>query len=266
MLKPVLANRLPALSAVLLSLIVGVATGAESARVEQTFPLKPDGRVKLDNVNGRVEVRSWTDTGVKMEAVKEGRNAEVVAGIKIHTQSTADELSIKTELAKIRRGWWRGNSHEGTVNYVLYVPAGVELGQVSTVNGSVTVAGVKGAVKAGTVNGNIKAEGLEGPAKLETVNGNIDAAHVAVPATGRLEATSVNGNIDLRLPAKASAELDASTVNGSIRSDVPFTVTTKSARRDVEARLGEGGTPIRLGTVNGSIRLHTLANEHAAIQ
>lgn len=246
------------------TLTLSLATAADTERVEHSFPLKADGRVRVENVNGRIEVRAWAGDGVKLEAVKEGRTAEVVAGIKIHTQSTADGLSIKTELAKIRRGWWRGNSHEGTVNYVLQVPAGATLEKIATVNGQVTVADIRGSVNASAVNGNIKASGLTGNAELETVNGSIHAEHATVAADGRVNASTVNGGIDVWLPADVSATLDASTVNGAVRSDIPFTVTSKHSRRSVEARLGAGGATLRLSTVNGGIRLQSAADEHAA--
>jgi len=237
---------------------------AASEKVEATYPLKPDGHVRLSNVNGRIEVRAWDGAGVKLEAVKEGRTPEIVAGIKIVADTTPGRLIIKTELAKVKRGWLRGTSYEGQVNYVLSVPAGATLERIESVNGSVGVEGMRGPVHAATVNGGIRCSTLAGSAVLETVNGSIRSEHATLADGERLQASSVNGDVEVRLPAALSAALEASTVNGTIRSEFAFTTTTRDSRRRVEARIRDGGARIELSTVNGGIRVREWQIEQAS--
>lgn len=237
---------------------------AASEKVEATYPLKPDGSVRVANVNGRIEVRAWDGDGVKLEATKEGRTDEIVAGIKIVTDATPERLSLKTELPKVKRGWFRGTSQEGQVTYVLLVPAGVTLEKIETVNGSVLIEQIDGAVHATSVNGSIKCQSLAGTAKLETVNGSIFSTHTQLQPEARLKASSVNGAIEVQLPANLSAALEATTVNGSVQTDFAFTATTKNSKRSVEARIGGGDARIELSTVNGGIRVRESRNEHAA--
>jgi hypothetical protein len=258
--------RHPVALALVASILLAPAARAASAKVEESFPLKPDGRVRVENVNGRIEVRAWDGEGVKLEAVKEGRSDEVVAGIKIITESTPDRLAVKTELAKIRRGWWRRISHEGAVNYVLHVPAGAELEKVSSVNGDLRIVDIRGPVRASTVNGSIRAEGLAGAVEVETVNGGIETGHVAFAKGRHLKASSVNGGIRVRLPVGTAASLAASTVNGSIHSDFPFTTVAKESRRRIDAQIGGGGGGIELSTVNGGIRIVGFRNEQASVR
>ncbi len=244
-------------------LLAQLAPGA-SEKVEATYPLKPDGSVRVANVNGRIEIRAWDGDGVKLEATKEGRTAEIVAGIKVVTDSTPERLIIKTELAKVKRGWFLGTSHEGQVTYVLLVPAGATLEKIETVNGSVLIEKITGAVHATSVNGSIKGQSLAGTAKLETVNGSIHSTHTQLQPEGRLKASSVNGAIEVQLPAGLSAALEASTVNGSVQSDFAFTTTTRNSKRNIEARIGGGDARIELSAVNGGIRVREFRNEHAA--
>jgi len=251
-----------ALLALLLSSVNGLCAASE--RVDETYALSSTGTIELHNVNGSVQVRAWDGEGVRMEAEKKGRDTEVVNGIQIHVESTGDRLQVRTEPAKIRRGWWRRISHEGVVDYILHVPAGARLEKIETVNGGLTVEGVTNAVRLETVNGDIRCRKLGGAAVMETVNGSIESTHLRLAADARVKAESVNGAIELRLPQTVDADLRASTINGSIRSDFEFTASTESSRRRVKARLGRGGAPVELSTVNGGVRIRHLQNEQVA--
>ncbi len=240
-----------------------LSTYSATERVSETFPLKSSGSIRLANVNGRVDVRTGDGEGAKLVATKEGRNDEIVEGIQIFTESTADRLVIKVELPKVKRGWWRGSSREGKVDFLLTVPAGATLENIATVNGPVEIHGIQGSVHATSVNGSIRCLSLGGTTILETVNGSVYSEHRSLDPGARLQASSVNGAIEVQLPEDLSAVLEASTVNGSVRSDFPFTTTTKNSRRSVEARIGEGGARLDLSTVNGGIRIRESRDEHA---
>ena len=66
---------------------------------------------------------------------------------------------------------------------------------------------------------------------------------------------SVNGGITLRLPVVVDADLRAETLNGSISADFPITVTGQFSPRRLNGTIGNGGRPLTLSTVNGSIKL-----------
>lgn len=184
-------SRIPltrAVAGALLALIFShQLASADSEKVEASYPLKADGRVKLSNVNGRIEIRAWEGEGVRLEAVKEGRTQEIVAGIMIDTTSTPDLLTVKTRLPRVKRGWFRGSAEEGQVSYVLRVPVGATLDKIESVNGSVSIDGVQGTVHASTVDGSIRCQSLAGTAELETVNGSVHSMHTALKHGGRLK-------------------------------------------------------------------------------
>lgn len=237
---------------------------AATEQVSTNHPLKPDGRVRIENVNGTIEIRAWDGGGVKLEALKQGRTPEIVAGIRIHTEATPDELVIRTELARVKRGWFRRTTTEGQVSYTLHVPAGARIERASSVNGDIIVHGMAGTVRASTVNGNIRGGWLAGATEVTTVNGGIHLEHVALPAGDHLEARTVNGGIQVRLPAGLDGDLSAATVNGAIHSELALSNVTHRKRRKLEARIGTGGSAISLSTVNGSIRILDSRNEQAA--
>ena len=79
---------------------------------------------------------------------------------------------------------------------------------------------------------------------------------LGVPGAIALE--TVNGSVALALPRNAAATLDARSLNGDFHSDLPMSLLSAYSPRGVRGRLGQGGVPIRLRTVNGAIRVVTL--------
>jgi DUF4097 and DUF4098 domain-containing protein YvlB len=73
------------------------------------------------------------------------------------------------------------------------------------------------------------------------------------------EFTTVNGSVNVTLPASLGAEVEASTVNGSIDSDFPLLVHGKISPRKITGTIGSGGRELKLTTVNGSIRIRKAA-------
>ena len=82
-----------------------------------------------------------------------------------------------------------------------------------------------------------------------------------VPATidlagAEIELESVNGAIELYLPAGVSARVDAETVNGSIDADdFGLEVEKGFVGRDLDGEIGGGDAKVSLDAVNGSIRI-----------
>lgn len=251
-------------TALVLALLPAPFARAATEQVSESYPLKPDGRVRLENVNGSIELRAWDGAGVKLEAVKQGRTREIVDDIKIVAESSPDELAIRTELARVKRGWFRRPTTEGRVSYTLHVPAGARIERASSVNGDIIVHGMAGTVRASTVNGSIRGVKLAGTTEVNTVNGGVTLDQQALPAGDRLQARTVNGGIEVRLPAGTDASLSASTVNGAIHSELALSNVTHRKRHKLEARIGAGGSAISLSTVNGAIRILDARNEQAA--
>jgi len=78
---------------------------------------------------------------------------------------------------------------------------------------------------------------------------------VSLAQVQSVSASTVNGAVELDLPAQANADLAAHTVNGRISGDVEVKQNWPH-RREVKTRLGQGGAKINLGTVNGGVRIH----------
>ena len=218
----------------------------------QTLPLTANGRLALDNVNGRIEIHGWDQDTVAIKAVKHGKTRESVEALKIEVEARPDHITIHTKEPKSRFGWKKDTV---TVDYTLQVPQYAQLANVSSVNGTVAIDGLSGNIEASTVNGRLQVQDAAGDLKLSTVNGQVKAQLVALGSGQSVSLDAVNGHLEATLPANANAEVSASTLNGSISSEFPSLVVKKEfpVGSNLKGRLGNGGARVKASTVNGGI-------------
>jgi hypothetical protein len=141
------------------------------------------------------------------------------------------------------------------VEFRVKVPASVRfVGR--TVNGGITATGLQADAELATVNGGVAVE-TAGTARARAVNGGISAHLGRADWTGLLKLETVNGGVEVVLPAGTNAEVEASTVNGGIESDFPIAVTGlhHGGRRRLHGTIGSGGRQLEISAVNGAIAL-----------
>jgi hypothetical protein len=235
----------------------GVVRAKDQVRGEfhQTYPLTANGQVRLDNVNGKVQITTWDRAEVKVDAFKRAEKQEHLDALKIEIDSKSDRIRIHTHYPDSKSGWrWKNDS--ASVDYEIKVPAQARLEDVQTVNGSLEIEGVRGAVHASTVNGRLGVKGLAANADLTSVNGTVEAAFDRIEGVKSVALKTVNGKVELTLPANADADVSANTVNGSIHTDHDLTVKKNwPLGSELHGKLGKGGTRIKAETVNGAIQI-----------
>ena len=170
---------------------MGLTSEAEhQEEFQKVLPLSSQGTFSLKNVNGEVKVSTWKDDKVEIKALKQtNKAAENLQKVKIEVLAAADSVSVDTVYPK----------HENTgvsVDYDIKVPEGVNLGELSTVNGSIKITGPFGRVSASTTNGQVHLENASGDLELETTNGGITLELTKIAAGVSAETT--NGGITLR--------------------------------------------------------------------
>jgi hypothetical protein len=238
-------------AALLLSsaLLATVASAKVTEKFNQTYPFDANGTIRVENVNGTVEIIAWDKAEVSLEAEKSARTEEGLQRMHLRIEADNRRLSVKTDMEKKWKFWDNMNAQ---VHYKLMVPAGVALEKIDVVNSNIEVTGVKGEVNLSTVNGGVEAEGLASPGRFETVNGSIRVAYATLPTGGGITLETVNGSCKVILPAKAAFDLNAETVNGRVSCDFPITLA-KSGKRSLRGAVNGGGTRIDLESVNGGL-------------
>lgn len=79
---------------------------------------------------------------------------------------------------------------------------------------------------------------------------------VSVPRGLVFAGHNVNGGVEA---LDLDGPVEVETVNGSITTDFPIVVRGRLTPRHLRGRIGQGGQPLRLETVNGSIRIRALS-------
>ncbi|MCI0449919.1 MAG: hypothetical protein L0Y79_09065 [Chlorobi bacterium] len=231
-------------------------------RVEKTerieYKLNANGkfRLEIDNTNGEVTVMPVNDTlgfiyvsAEKIGKVKQDDYDMPIEGITINIDTTDEIIKIETEL-KRSYGLFK-KSYGGRVNYKIRIPAHITL-LAETVNGPVRAQDLTSDIRLETVNGSITVDNCYGTADLTTVNGKIKGNF---DSTKGIIAETVNGSITLGSLKNVSADVNASVVNGRVKyKNLSFNGLTLE-KKNLNGILGSGTVPIRLSTVNGSIKL-----------
>lgn len=236
----------------------------QKATEQRTLPLASGARLKVVNVNGRIQVSAWDREEVSFTGTftPSSRDEQV----KVTLQPTAAGMDIRGEVPKPVKGQ---RDYRGAVCQMeLKVPRRL-LPSLETVNGEIELADVQGqarlqtvngkvvarnlseGLEAETVNGGIQVQSVKGGLKLQTVNGGIEALDLDGQGQG-IEAGSVNGGIRLKL-GQAKGHLSASTVHGGVTLNLPGATDVQIKRTSASARIPGGDQRIELSTVNGGI-------------
>ncbi len=226
--------------------------------------ITPGQSVEIKGVNGAIHAERSTGTEVTVEATKSAHRSDPNSvtvqavphgdGVTICAVYPSSDWGRPNECQPGSGGRMNVNNNDVKVEFTVHIPAGVRfIGR--TVNGEVEAASLAGDVQAHTVNGKIRIS-TAGSAEAKTVNGSITARVGQAAGLKPLEFHTVNGGIDLELPATVNASIHASTVNGHISTDFPLMIHGRFSNREITGAIGQGGPDLSLKTVNGSIELH----------
>ena len=150
----------------------------------------------------------------------------------------------------------------------LQVPLATSL-KMKSVMGDLDIDNVAGDIEAGSTNGRIRLTNISGAAVIHGLNGSIVATFTHVPADKSMSFSSLNGDIDVTLPADTHARLKVRTNNGETYSDFdihlepgPVSGDTHDAghrritiEHGITGTINGGGPEIQFVTFNGNIRI-----------
>jgi hypothetical protein len=231
-------------------------------------PIAPGQSVEIKGINGGITAEPATGNEVQVVAIKSARRSDVNSvQIKVvpHSNGVTICALYPNESGEVQdcasesgqRGRSSGNSsvknNDVQVEFKVKVPAGVAF-VGKTVNGEISATSLSGNVVAKTVNGGITIS-TTGYAEASTINGEVTARVGNALWASALNFTTLNGGINLELPANLSTDVEAQTLNGQINSDFPINLTTLKNRKHLRGRIGVGGRELFLKTLNGSINL-----------
>jgi hypothetical protein len=219
------------------------------------------GRLNVDAApNGGIRVAVWDKSEILVRAKVEawGDSQEGAKGVLKQVKIVAEGDRVQANGPK-DEGWGKHGSR-WSVSYEVMVPGKIDL-NLRSVNGGISVEGVRGGIDVQTVNGGVTVANVSGRVKGETVNGGITVEVSGARGEGEnLSLKTVNGGVTLGLPEHANAKVRAQTVHGGLTTDFSGAKIEKGAwgagPNSLELNLGNGSGSIELQTVNGGVRVH----------
>lgn len=204
----------------------------------------------VETSNGSIAVTGGTrrDVSIQIKVVAQAETMSEAKSIAADVKLVTDGGTIRAEGPRVtgRRGWW--------VSYRIETPTRQNVSAGSS-NGSVTLTGLNGTIRADTSNGSVRATDLSGDVKVTTSNGSLQVALNGSTWVGAgLEATTSNGSLRVDMPRDYNARLVARSSNGSLNLDRPVTMQGRIGR-DIDTTLGKGGPTLRFHTSNGSLNI-----------
>lgn len=137
---------------------------------------------------------------------------------------------------------------------LLRVPRRVKLSATTVNGGDIRVRGLTGELELGNVNGAIYAEDINGTVVANTTNGRVRVNLLTVTSDRAMSFSSLNGDVEVTLPANTRADLQMKTNNGEILTDFDMNIVANppQVKRGSGSKGGESG-PYRV-EVNRSVR------------
>jgi hypothetical protein len=246
--------------------LVAQTTNAERVSVPLSDPNRP-ATIRVDTMRGEITVRGHDAKEVVVESADDaGRRkprsgpAEVDGLKRIDIGGSDVNIAERENVVTINAGLQGGKIE-------VLVPRASNL-RLKTMTGEITVDGVRGEIEATSMNGEVTISNVEGSVVAHSLNGDVKATLSRVEAKP-MSFSTMNGNIDVRLPADIKARFKIKADHGEVYSDFdlkmePGTAPQTSREggqykvrfdRTAFATVNGGGPEISFRTVNGQIRI-----------
>lgn len=218
--------------------------------ISQVRPLSATGHVSIDNVKGRIVVRTWD----RAEVAIAGSLGEGVE--KLLVEGTADDLRIEVRYPASGGSWfgWGGSGSQGQASVIeVSVPTGAGV-TVDSVSANVDVAGVAGrSLSVDTVSGDVVVRAARpAGASIDSVSGDLDLEL----QTASIAVDTVSG--DVRIRGRVTGVVALETVSGDVELAAGqverLSISSVSGDSRAKARLAPGGR-ITTDAVSGGLTL-----------
>ena len=239
----------------------GVLWGQESEVDRVVVPLSDPSRpvtLKASLLSGSITVKGYSGKDVIVEAVPRSqqnrRERDMEKGGLRRIQNSSSGLTVEEEDNVVSVGTgWRG--HGGGADLTIQVPVNCSM-KLSTINdGHIVVENVNGDLEVNNTNGRVTLTDISGSAVAHALNGNIVANFLKINPQKSMSFSSLNGKIDVTLPATIKATMYLKSDMGEIYTDFDITMERTSSKiEDSKEKRGKYKVTIEKGmrgTING---------------
>jgi hypothetical protein len=199
-----------------------------TATVKLSAPGKPATfRVDMPWADIRIVGVDGDTVTVESTIAQKGAKENRSDGLRRLDDEVSFELAEKDNLVTLRLAGdnpWASHDAE----FKISVPRAMALDVKTEAGGDLVVRNVDGDIEINNMNGEVQLEGISGSTVVNTMNGEVRAIYARAPQK-LVSITSMNGEVDLRVPADTKANVRLRTHNGSILTDFDESVLKTKA-------------------------------------
>jgi len=198
------------------------------------------------------KARAIADEYFQDDKKQREEKAKKIAGMKQLSGSASGlEVEEDNNIVQISTESWKA-----ATDLIIQVPRTTSIEVRSTMDGAVIVEGVTGEIDINNINGPVTLTNVSGNTLVHTVHGDIEVSLTRVTADKPLSFSTMNGDIDVTLPADVKANLKMKSEQGEIYSDFDINMTRQPARSEAAEKTEQGKFRISFdkslyGIVNG---------------
>ena len=230
----------------------------DRVNVPLTDPSRP-AVVHASLINGGITVIGYNGKDVIVEARsrhedgRESRPDRKAQGMH-RLDSRGTGLSVEEQDNQVNIGIGSVNR---TVDLNIQVPFNTSLNLKCVNDGDIKVDRVSGEVDAGDTNGGIKLLNISGAAVANSINGDVVVTLDRVTPGKSMSFSTLNGDIDITLPADVKARVKMKSDNGEIYSDFDVHPEVNPAAPKISETHGKEGhfrvqfDKVTYGSING---------------
>lgn len=235
---------------------VDTMRGSITVKAYQGKEVIVEARVREKAVSGEIESavdRAVRDAREEIERkARTGKADQDTAGMKL-IQAATSGLTVEeaNNVVSVDVESWKM-----AVDLVVQVPATCSLKLSNQMGGTISVTGVSGDFEVENMNGAIDLQGVSGTVVADTMNGEIKVTFTRINQDKPMSFSTMNGDIDITLPADAKASFKLKSDRGNIYSDFDMNVRETSQKQEEDKRKEGGKYRITFektisGTING---------------
>lgn len=256
-----------------LLILAGLFTGTLFAQ-QITVPLSDPGKsYKLDLhlVDGSIKITGYEGKDIIVDVQGDSTNNKktqdngsgmrrINGGGSVDISATEKNNSVSISSGYLRKAL--------TVTVKVPVTAGSEY-KIGTVNnGDIIISNLTGALEVNNVNGQIVCTNISGSVVANTVNGKVLVTFKSIDSKAAMAFSTLNGNVDVTLPADAKANLKVKSDRGDVFTDFDMAVDQTKPKSTVTnegnmhrisiedwvyGKIGGGGPEFMMKNMQGNI-------------
>ncbi|MEZ0540007.1 DUF4097 family beta strand repeat-containing protein [Fibrella arboris] len=216
--------------------------------------------IQLNAANLKIEGYNGNEVIIQTTA-KIQPPPEQAKGLKPIYNSAVDNTGIGLSVTTENGGIRIESASRKNMPYTIRVPQKVAVlyEQINWNMGHITVQNVDGDLELRTNNGSIYLNDVTGPVVANTTNGEVKVTYSTLDQRKPTAITTINGSIDVTLPAATKATFKLSTINGEMYTDFDLGMTKKDGMTRmggghvINGTANGGGVDLQLKTINSDI-------------